>query len=294
MVTEKFKKYFSIVGLFYCALILGTHYVITKQLTLTTDAIVLTGYRFLIAALPLFVYLLFIRKNPFKNIKFGLLLGFFLGLVFVLIAEGVHYTSASNAGFISGIFIIFVPIFAYWFFKRKPRGYLVVVIGLSLVGLYLLTGQLQRLNFGDFLILLSAVFTAVHLVLVSHYAKQDIDARVLCFQQFSMVAILSFAFALAMHKNIAFPTSQISPLLFLGLIATLSVFFVQMISLRYASAILASLILAIQPVFAAIFAVFVGGEIILPLQILGGSLLVAATVVNQLFPRFLREKTEEA
>jgi drug/metabolite transporter (DMT)-like permease len=284
MYKEKLKRYLSIAGLFCCALILGTHYVITKQLALTTDAVVLTGYRFLIAALPLFFYLLWIKKNPFKNIKLGLILGFFLGLTFICIAEGVHYTSAANAGFISGVFIIFVPIFSYWFFRKQPRLYYLLVLGLSLLGLYFLTGQLQHLNIGDLFILASAIFTAIHLVLVSHYAKQDIDARVLCFQQFLVVFVLSLLFSLSMNKNLLVSTTQIVPLLFLGLIATLSVFFVQMISLRYASEMTAALILAIQPVFAAVFAVFWGGEIITLLQAVGGALLVLAVVFNQLFP----------
>jgi len=292
MLTEKTKKYLSIAGLLYCSLILGTHYVITQQLAQSTDPIVLTGYRFLTAALPLFVYLLFIKKNPFTKIKPGLVLGFFLWLVFVLIAKGVTYTSASNAGFISGAFIVFVPILSYLFFRNLPKAYHYFVIAISLLGLYFLTGQLQRINVGDIMILFSALFTAVHLVSVSRYAKQGLDPVVLCFQQFAVVFALSFAFALVAGTNITFPSTQIVPLLFLGLFATLSAFFVQIISLKNASEITAAIILALQPVFAAIFAVLFNNESITAIQMFGGFLLLAATIINQVYPSVFRRSAE--
>jgi drug/metabolite transporter (DMT)-like permease len=239
----------------------------------------------LIAAAPLFLYLLFVRKNPFANMKPGFVLGFFLGLISIFIAEGVRDASASNAGFISGTFIIFVPIFALWFFGKKPKLHYVFVLGLSLLGLYFLTGQLEKLNVGDFFILVAALFTAIHLVLMGHYAKQNLDAKVLCFQQFLTVSFLSFLFALGAHKNFFVPAVQAVPLLFLGFFATLAVFFILMISLRSVSEVTAALILAIQPAFTVVFAVFWGGEGITSVQMLGGTLLVAAAVFNQLFPR---------
>lgn len=284
MFTEKTIKYLSVAGLFYCSLLLGTHYVITQQLAQSTDAIVLTGYRFLIAALPLFLYLLFIRKNPFTKMKPGLVLGFFLWLVFILIAKGVTYTSASNAGFISGAFIVFVPVLSYLFFRHIPKIYHYFVIALSLLGLYFLTGQLQRINAGDIMILFSALFTAIHLVSVSHYAKQNLNPVVLCFQQFTVVFTLSFIYALIAGTSASFPMSQIIPLLFLGLFATLSVFFVQIVSLKNTSEITAAIILALQPVFAAIFAILFNNESITLIQMFGGFLLLSATIINQVFP----------
>jgi drug/metabolite transporter (DMT)-like permease len=290
MVTQKTKTYLSVAGLFYATLLLGVHYVITRALVQTTDALTITGYRFLIAAVPLFLYLLYVRKNPFRNMKPGLILGFFLGLTFIFIAEGVSYTSASNAGFISGAFIMFVPIFSYWFFRTKPTIYLAPVVGLSLLGLYFSTGQLERLNAGDIFIVLSAVFTAVHLVLMSHYAKQDLDVTVLCFQQFLTVFVMSFVLALVMGKSIFVPAVQTAPLLFLGVFATLSVFFVQMASLRYVSVVTGAIILTFRPAFTAAFAVFWGGESITLIQMFGGALLIAAVLVNQLSPNFLKSR----
>lgn len=266
------------------AVMLCTHYVVTKQLGQSMDAVLLTAYRFFIAALPLYIYIIFTKRDPLKNLKPGIILGFFLWLVFVLIAKGVNYTTASNAGFISGIFFVFVPFAIYFVFKKTPKLSHIFVITLSLCGLYLLTGQLQAINIGDWMILLSAIATSIHLVFVGKYAKEQLDPIVLCFQQFTVVFLLSFIFTtIFSNHNLLISANQVQPLLFLGLFPTLSVFLIQMISLKYVSEITASLILSIQPALAAVFAVWFGRESLTTTQMFGGGLLILSAIIYQLF-----------
>lgn len=289
--TIEAKKYLSIFGLLYCTIMLGTHYIVTKQISSAVDVSMLTAYRFLIAVIPLYIYILYSGRNPFQKIRPGVILGFFLWLVFILISLGLKHTSAINTGFISGLFFIFVPLINYAFFKRKLQLFLLPVVFLSLSGLYLLTGGLGNLGLGDGLILLSAVFTAVHLVLVAHYSKQQIDPIVLCFQQFLVVAFLSMLFALLTGNfDLSVPTSQIGPLLFLSLLPTLSVFFVQMISLKYASPVTAAVLLSLQPCFAALFSYLLGGESFTHTQLIGGVLLFISAIVYTL--RVRQKKAE--
>jgi drug/metabolite transporter (DMT)-like permease len=266
---------------------LGTHYIVTKQVASLVDFSMLTAYRFMIATVPLYIYLIYIKKNPFQNLKPGVILGFFLWLVFILISLGVTYTSAINTGFISGTFFVFVPIFNYLIFKRHFKISLLPVIALSLFGLYLLTGNLSEVGLGDLLILFSAVFTAVHLILVGNFSKQELDPVVLCFQQFAVVTILSFIFAFIIGEfKMVVPSSQIIPLLFLGIMPTLSVFFVQLLSLKYTSEITAAIILSLQPGFAAFFSYWLGGERLVFPQLVGGVLLfVSASIYALLVQR---------
>lgn len=278
--TEKTKNYLSIFGLLYCSIMLGTHYIVTKQTSTFVDASMLTAFRFLIAAIPLYVYLLYLKKNPFENIKPGIILGFFLWLVFILIGVGLKYTSAINTGFISGMFFVFVPLINYFIFKKHLKLFLLPVIALSVFGLYLLTGSLNNVGFGDLLIFLSAISTSVHLVLVGHYSKKELDPITVCFQQFTVVAVLSFVYALVIGKfNIYVPSSQIGPLVFLGILPTLSVFFVQMVSLKHSSEITAAILLSLQPGFAAFFSYWLGGERFTVLQSVGGALLFASAII---------------
>ena len=284
------KNYLSIIGLLYCSIVLGTHYIVTKQISSFVDASMLTAYRFLVAAIPLYIYILYIKKNPFQNMKPGVILGFFLWLVFILISLGLRYTSAINTGFISGIFFVFVPLVNYLLFKKHLKLFLLPVIILSVSGLYLLTGSLGNMGLGDVLILFSAIFTSIHLVLVGYYSKQGLDPIVVCFQQFMVVVLLSFIFALITGKFDMFvPLSQIGPLLFLGILPTLSVFFVQMVSLKYSSEITGAILLSLQPGFAAFFSYWLGGERFTSIQLIGGILLFVSAII---YSCFLKQKKE--
>ncbi len=288
--TQETKNYLSIFGLLYCSIILGTHYIVTKQISSFVDASMLTAFRFLVAAIPLYIYILYIKKNPFQNIKPGVILGFFLWLVFILISLGLKYTSAINTGFISGMFFVFVPLVNYFVFKKHLKLFLLPVIILSVSGLYLLTGSLSNIGLGDLLIFFSAIFTSIHLILVGHYSKEGLDPIVVCFQQFAVVAILSLVFALITGKfDMAVPFSQVGPLLFLGILPTLSVFFVQMVSLKYSSEITAAILLSLQPGFAAFFSYWLGGERFTSLQFVGGVLLFVSAIIYT----FLTQKKKE-
>jgi drug/metabolite transporter (DMT)-like permease len=282
----------SVLGLFYCSIVLGTHYIITKQLSSSFDAGTLTAYRFLIAAIPLYFYILSKRKNPFENIKPGIVLGFFLWLVFILIAMGLKYTSATSAGFISGLFFIFVPIISYFVFKTRIKLVYFPIFIISSVGLYFLTGGLSQMGIGSLLILFSAIFTAVHVVLVGYFSKRGLDPAILCFQQFFVVFILSLISALATQGfRLDTPEiSQILPLLFLGLLPTFSVFFVQVLSLKYSSEITAAIILSLQPGFSAFFSYWLGGEMFTTFQLIGGVLLFVSAVLFSYFKRNAENK----
>lgn len=277
---NKIKSYLPTLGLLYCAILLGTHYVITKQVSSSVDASMLTFYRFLIASIPLYAYLIYIKKHPFENLKPGVILGFFLWLVFILISIGLRYTSAINTGFISGTFFVFVPFINYLLFKKQPKLPHLPILIVSLCGLYFLTGGLNNVGLGDILILFSAIFTAIHLLLVGYYSKKGLDPVILCFQQFIMVSLFSLIYALITNKlNFYVPIGQIGSLLFLGIMPTLSVFFIQMISLKHSSEITASILLSLQPCFAALFAYIIGNEILKNDQWFGGILLVISAVV---------------
>lgn len=291
--TNKIKSYLSILGLLYCAIMLGTHYVITKQLSYSMDASMLTAYRFLIAAIPLYVYLIYTKKNPFQNLKPGVVLGFFLWLVFILISLGLRYTSAINTGFISGMFFVFVPFINYLIFKKHINLSYLPVIAISLFGLSLLTGALNHIGLGDILILFSAIFTAIHLLLVGNYSKNGIDPVVICFQQFMMVFLLSIIYALITNKlTLSITIDQIKPLIFLGLFPTLSVFFVQMISLKKSSEITAAIVLSLQPGFATFFACLFGQEKLMIFQWFGGILLFLSAIMYATLTKCKLNKNE--
>lgn len=270
-------------GLFYAAAIWGSTFFIVKDTLNYISPTLLVGYRFLLAALIIAVYLLIGRKPLFANIKRGLFMGIFLWLLYITQTIGLKITTASNSGFITGLFVAFVPIFAFLMFKKRPTYFGLAAVGLSLNGLWLLSGGLRELNAGDVLTLMSAMSYAIHILLADRYLKSGTDPYVLCFQQFAFVGIVGLALS-GLESSAWIPgnSSAFGIIAFLAIFPTLSAFVVQLLAQRFVSPLRVSLIFAFEPVFAALFAWALGGELFRPERALGGLLIFIAMIVSGL------------
>jgi drug/metabolite transporter (DMT)-like permease len=191
MTRTYFKNTAANLGLFYAAAIWGSTFFIVKDTLNFISPTLLVGFRFTLAALILAIYLIIERQPLFTNIKQGLLMGIFLWLLYITQTIGLKITTASNSGFITGLFVAFVPIFAFLIFRKRPTYIGLAAILLSLVGLWLLSGGLKELNAGDLLTLAAAVSYAVHILIADNYLKKGADPYILCFQQFAFVGIIS-------------------------------------------------------------------------------------------------------
>lgn len=270
-------------GLFYSAAIWGSTFFIVKDTLNFISPTLLVGYRFTLAALILAIYLLIKRQNLFTNIKQGLFMGLFLWLLYITQTIGLKITTASNSGFITGLFVAFVPIFAFLLYRKKPTYFGLAAVGLSLIGLWLLSGGMKELNTGDILTLAAAMSYAIHILLADRYLKGGADPYIICFQQFAFVGILSLflgAFdssVLILHDN-----SAIWIIIFLAIFPTLSAFVIQLMAQKVISPLRVSLIFAFEPVFAALFAWTLGGELFRIEQAMGGLLIFIAMIVSGL------------
>ncbi len=270
-------------GLFYSAAIWGSTFFIVKDTLNYISPTLLVGYRFLLAALILATYLLISRKSLFANIKQGLLMGLFLWLLYITQTIGLKITAASNSGFITGLFVAFVPIFAFLLYRKKPSYFGLAAVALSLIGLWLLSGGMKELNAGDTLTLAAAMSYAIHILLADRYLKSGTDPYIICFQQFAFVGIISLILGgFESSPWIPYNTQAIVIIMFLALFPTLSAFIIQLLAQKVVSPLRVSLIFAFEPVFAALFAWTLGGELFRPERALGGLLIFIAMVVSGL------------
>ena len=115
---NKHKPFFSDLGLVYCAAIWGSTFFIVKESLFNVNPVMLVAYRFLIAAIILALFLN--KKKLFENWKQGLILGTLIAILYLTQTLGLKYTTASNSGFITGLFIIFVPIFSISLLLSQP------------------------------------------------------------------------------------------------------------------------------------------------------------------------------
>ncbi len=292
MKVTKSKAILADSGLFYAAAIWGSTFFIVKNALDGIDPIVLVAYRFLIAGLLLLGYLVFKKKSVFKDIKIALFLSVILTLLYVSQTIGLQYTTASNSGFITGLFVAFIPLFLLTIFKINPNKMEILASVISLFGLWTLTGGMNDINFGDILTLIAAVTYALHVLYSDKYMKQGLDPIVISCQQFLIVGSISLAYALMADLSLEISTSYAwKATLFLAIFPTLTAFLIQMFAQKIRTPLRVSLIFALEPVFAALFAWTLGGEEVITHRAIGGLLIFVALIISGLpTPKTLLKK----
>src|SRR5690348_16387619 len=110
--TTRLKQVLSDASLLYVAAIWGSTFIVVKDSLRNIDPIVMVGYRFLLAALFLLIFLIIKKKVFWKNLIPGIVLGILLWLIYIPQTVGLLYTTAANSVFITGLFVAFVPIFS--------------------------------------------------------------------------------------------------------------------------------------------------------------------------------------
>ncbi len=271
------------IGLLYAAAIWGATFFIVKDVISFIDPVVLVGYRFALAGVLLAGYLAIKRVPMLVGLKDGVILGVILWALYIPQTIGLGFTSAANSGFITGLFVVIVPILAYSLFHKKPSRWEAVALVLSLAGLWFLTGGISGMNFGDLITLIAAFFYALHLLYCDKYMKAGRDPIVISAQQFLLVGALSFvtAWLFDLPFSIGNRTSILT-VIFLTLLPTLSAFLIQLYAQKLTSPFRVSLIFALEPVFAAIFAWTLGGEEFVIRSAAGGLLIFVAMIVAEL------------
>jgi len=277
------KTKLSNLGLFYSAAIWGTTFFIVKGSLAHIDPVILVGYRFLLAAIILGGWLSLRRMPLFADFKKGAILGLFLGILYLSQTIGLGITTASNSGFITGMFVAFVPIFSWTVFRQKPPWTGWVASAVSLSGLWILTGGMCNVNGGDLLTIMSAMTYAIHILFTDKYVKSGIDPIMLNFQQFLFVGVVSLLMGLIFNLPLAPSSIDVMwIILFLTIFPTLSAFVIQLTAQKYVSPIRVSLIFAFEPVFAAIFAWTLGNELFEAQRAVGGMLIFLALTISGL------------
>ena len=278
-------------GLLYASAIWGSTFFLVKSALADIDPVIMVGYRFLLAGLVLLVFLKITRRPIFVGLGRAAFLSVILFLLYIPQTIGLEYTTASNSGFITGLFVAFVPIFLRVIFRRRPTIMEMLASIISLSGLWILTGGMSDINIGDILTLVAAMTYALHVLYSDKYMKAGIDPYVISCQQFLMVGLLSLVAAALFDLPFGIgSTSAGLVVVFLALFPTLSAFVIQMFAQRIRSPLRVSLIFALEPVFAAMFAWTLGGETIVRHRALGGLLIFVALVVSGI--RLSRRKQE--
>ena len=219
------------------------------------------------------------RKLAYAAITGGVL---FLGTSLQQI--GLVTTTAGNAGFITCLYVVLVPIAGFAFGKRSgPRIWAGAV--LALAGLYILSvGSGFTIARGDLLVLIGALFWTLHILVVGRFGGR-MDALELAIGQFLTCSALSLIGALAFERApFAGTLSAAVPILYGGVFSTGVAFTLQIYAQKTAHPAHASIIMSLESLFAAIGGIILLGEPLTARLAAGGVLMLAGTILSQLEP----------
>ena len=229
----------------------------------------------------------------------GLLLGGLIFVAYILQTEGLARTTATNAGFITGLYVVLAPILGLILF-RQPVGWAVwLAVGLSVVGLTLLSVpdlESIRLRPGDALVLLSAVAWAAHVVAIGRFAGRHVP-MLLSLSQMGWAALFHIVTTLAIGEGLrsAEAASEAWHLLIVtGVLGSGVAYTLQVIAQSEISPTRAVVILAGESVAAAGFSALWIGERLEAHQWLGASLVLVAMAVSELRARLADIRAEAA
>lgn len=282
------------IALIYASLVWGSTFFMVKGALSSIHPITLVAYRFCFAAVLLCPVLVYFKKPLWKNFQHGIWLGVILWIALVTQTIGLQYTSATNSGFITALFVVIVPFFGFITRRAIPRPLQLLAILLTVIGLWLLTGGVSGLNRGDLLTLTCAFASAMH-ILTADRSMKVCDPLVLCFQQFVVTGVASLLTALCLGLPLSVDSVSIGWfIVFLVLFPTLSGFLIQLWAQKKLEPLKVSMILSSEPLFATFFACTLGQEVFSLQAGLGGLFLFAAMLVSEMQTSKPREPVTEA
>ncbi len=256
--------------------------------------------RFAIGSISLLPLIIFTGRKEAGNLPGGngravLVGGIMAGVVLFAGASlqqaGLVYTTAGNAGFITGLYVVMVPIMGLFWKQRPEIGTWIGAI-LAVIGLYFLSINAEfSISFGDFLVLLSAFFWAGHVLLIG-WLSPRMNSLKLASAQFAVCSGLSVLVAFGMETiSVAGILRATIPILYGGLFSVGIAYTLQVVAQRHAHPAHSAILLSLEGVFAALGGWLLLNEILTLRSLLGCSLILTGMLLSELSRYFFRART---
>ncbi|BAP42489.1 EamA family transporter [Pseudomonas sp. 21LCFQ02] len=264
------------------AIVWGTSYGVAKGALAFYPVIGFLSVRFIMT----FVLLLPTLRGHLRSaLPSGLILGTLLLGIFLCETFGMAQTSASNAAFLISLCVVFTPFVEWLIFRQRPSVEMFVITGVSLLGAVLLTGaEGMQMNPGDWLMIMAAVLRAFMVCLTKILLQNSkIPALAITAVQVGVVGFGSLLLLLITAG--AIPPLPDAPsfwiaTVYLVVFCTLFAFFAQNYALKHTSPTRASLLMGMEPLFGACFAVLWLNEQLTLVSWTGGMLIVIASLLG--------------
>ncbi len=263
----------------------GSTFVVVKDAIARVPVMDFLAWRFTVAALAMWV----VRPTSVRRIgapgrRVGVALGMALGAGYVTQTLGLRTAPATVSGFITGLFVVFTPLVAALVLRRRVPGSAWAGVALATAGLALLSLRGLSVGTGEALTLLCALAYACHIVGLERWSS-SYDAAGLAVVQLGTVAVACLAWSLPAGLSVPPDAAAWGAVLLTALAGTSVAFFVQTWAQAHLSATRAAVVMTMEPVFAGVFGVTVGGDRLGARTVVGALLVLAAMFLVELGPR---------
>jgi drug/metabolite transporter (DMT)-like permease len=276
------------------ALIWGATFVMVKKALGDISTVLFLALRFSIAAIALWLTFrgrgAHFPRDPKLEFRAGAIVGMFLFAGYMLQTAGLKLTTASQAAFITGFYIVLVPLFGALVYRRAPQLSELTGVAMATIGTGLMTLRSARFDIGrgDLLVLGCAIAFAFHILILGHYSRR------MSFESLSLYQIATCAF-LGLGSFWWFETPRvvwtwavIIALMVTSLLATALSFSVQSWAQQFTTPTRTALIFSLEPVFAWVTSFLAAREVLSPRAAAGAILILAGILTVELKPmRFL-------
>jgi drug/metabolite transporter (DMT)-like permease len=209
---------------------------------------------------------------------------------------GLLTTSVTNSGFLTGLYVIMVPILTVVILRRTPHWIIWPAAVLALIGIFLLSGgAISSLSYGDVMTIVCAFFWAIQVFLIGIFASQSGRPLLLSAWQFAVTGICATVAAIALEP-ISWQAIGNAGLeiLYAGVFSSGLAFSLQVIGQRYTTAPQAAIFLSSEALFAATFGAIILGETITPLGYVGCGVIFLAMLIVEIVPEILARRAQPA
>ena len=216
-----------------------------------------------------------------RELRVGVVLGVLYGLAQVLQTIGLQTTDASVSGFVTGTYVVLTPVIGALVLRDRIGGVTWAAVGLATTGLAVLSLQGLSVGTGEAVTLASAVLYAAHIVALGRWSTPGAAVGLATVQALVIALVAGVA---AVPGGVTLPTGpgQWASLLYMALVAGAGALWAQTWAQAHLTATRAAIVMTLEPVFAALFAVLFGGESLTLRMVLGGGLVGGAMYLVEL------------
>ena len=263
----------------------GSTFFLTKDLVERVPVLDYLAVRFAIAAAA--TYLLFpravLRLSP-RSRRAAVVLGALYGVAQMLQTAGLAHTAASVSGFITGLYVVATPVFAALLLRQRIGPMTWAAVALALAGLGVLTLGGFSVGYGEALTFVSALLFALHIVGLGAWSS---SAEAMGMTIIQLASIAAVCFLASVPDGIVLPDNNRDwlALVYMALIAGALAMAAQTWAQAHLPPTRSAIIMSMEPVFAAFFAVLLGGESLTARMLTGGAMVLAAMLLVELAPR---------